>query len=116
MHLGQYASLPQLHRGLGGTQDRAQGSIHNILQIEFDLDRPRGCVRDRLGPVVERTVNPSDQGRKGRRGGVGYKASGEGVLSEGHLFRGKRGVKSLGDGGQRIWLRRGDVVRGKRQR
>lgn len=36
--------LPGIHRGLEGGQDRAQGSIHNILQIEFDRDRPRGRV------------------------------------------------------------------------
>lgn len=36
--------LPGIHRGLEGGQDRAQGSIHNILQIEFDRDRPRGHV------------------------------------------------------------------------
>lgn len=36
--------LPGFHRGLGGGQEGPRGSIHNILQIEFDLDRPRGRV------------------------------------------------------------------------
>lgn len=48
----------------GGEGARTEGSIHNILQIEFDLDRPRG-----LRTVDGCTVNPADQCRGYGAGG-----------------------------------------------
>lgn len=76
---------PGLHRGRGRGQDGAHGSIHNILQIEFDLDRPRGRVwpAENCGRVHSKSYWSVQRGRKeGVEGGWG-------VFTQGFLHRGK---------------------------
>lgn len=107
---------PGLHRGWGRGQDRAQGSIHNILQIEFDLDRPWGRVwpAENCGWVHSKSYWSVQRGRKeGVEGGWG-------VLSQGFLLRGEeawstgfRGVmkrSEYGAGGVMEWGAETEVV------
>lgn len=64
------------------TEHRDQYIISYKLNLTWiDLEG----VRDRLRPVAEYAVNPSDQYRRGWQGGVGGRRA---VLSEGCLFRG----------------------------
>ena len=71
----------------GRAEDGAPGSIHNILQIEFDLDRPRGRVRPAENGGRVHSKSYWSVRRAGRREGVGRVGR---PLTGGRLLRGRR--------------------------